>query len=287
MKKFKIDWLKVIIFAIVAGVYTGTVAMMPALKDTSLQDISISFEWWILFGILIILGSKSNRDAALKCFVFFLISQPLVYLMQVMFGGAGWEIFGYYGRWLVWTVLTLPMGYVGYYLKKDKWWGLLIMMPIWLLLGAHMNVFMGEVIGFFPNHLFSLIFCLVTMYTYIFWIFGHKRERWIGMVVCTVIVATCIVLNLGTRKTYNTTILCSSEELSFDDSYTVKMNEKFGTTKIVLEDFGTSQYYCINAEIKKLGKTMLILEGNGEKYEFDLMIKRDTYDLELEKASSP
>ena len=281
MKKLEMNWAKILILAVVTGVYTGVVAMVPALKETSLQDISISFEWWILFGILIILGSKSNRDAALKCFVFFLISQPLVYLTQVVFGSAGWEIFGYYRRWFVWTILTLPVGYMGYYLKKDKWWGLLIMTPIWLLLGAHVNMFMGETIGFFPNHLLSLIFCLVTMYLYVFWIFGHKRERWIGVVICTVIVAACVVLNLGTRRTYNTTILCSSEELSFDDSYSVKMDEKFGTVKIVLEDFGTGQSYCVNAEFKKLGNTTLMLEGAEGKYEFDLTVERDTYDLEM------
>jgi len=89
MKKVKklfggidLNWKKLIIFAIIAGVYTAIMAMLPITKNTSFADIAISFEVWILFGILIIMNSKSAKDSALKCFIFFLISQPLVYLTQ-------------------------------------------------------------------------------------------------------------------------------------------------------------------------------------------------------------
>ena len=77
-----LTWKKLIPFAILAGIYTAVMAMLPIAKDTSFADISISFEVWILFGILIIMNSKSAIDSALKCLVFFLISQPLVYVIQ-------------------------------------------------------------------------------------------------------------------------------------------------------------------------------------------------------------
>ena len=80
-----LSWKKIIIFAIIAGVYTAIMAILPIAKDTSFADITISFEVWILFGIIIIMNSKSAKDSALKCFLFFLISQPLVYLIQVPF----------------------------------------------------------------------------------------------------------------------------------------------------------------------------------------------------------
>ena len=69
-----LTWKKLITFAIIAGVYTGVMAILPIAKDTSFADITISFEVWILFGIFIIMNSKSAKDSALKCFVFFLIS---------------------------------------------------------------------------------------------------------------------------------------------------------------------------------------------------------------------
>ena len=118
--EINLTWKKLIIFSIIAGVYTGVMAMLPIAENTSLDDISISFEVWILFGILIIMNSKSAKDSALKCFVFFLISQPLVYLVQVPFSNLGWGILNYYRNWIVWTMLTIPMGFIGYYMKKDK-----------------------------------------------------------------------------------------------------------------------------------------------------------------------
>ncbi|MBQ6160049.1 MAG: hypothetical protein IJK24_03770 [Oscillospiraceae bacterium] len=78
-----LTWPRLIIAAVIAGVFTAVMALIPALHYTSFHTIAVSFEVWILFGILIIMNSKSNLDAALKCFVFFLISQPLVYLIQV------------------------------------------------------------------------------------------------------------------------------------------------------------------------------------------------------------
>ena len=88
-------------------------ALVPALHDTSFHTIAVTLEVWILFGILIIMNSRSNLDAALKCFVFFLISQPLVYLIQVPFSPLGWQLFGYYQFWFIWTLLCFPMGFVG------------------------------------------------------------------------------------------------------------------------------------------------------------------------------
>ena len=71
-------------------------ALLPIAKDTSFSDITVSFEVWILFGIFIIMNSKSPVDSAFKCFVFFLISQPLIYLIQVPFSNLRWQIFVYY-----------------------------------------------------------------------------------------------------------------------------------------------------------------------------------------------
>ena len=64
-------WPKVIIFAVLAGVYTATMAILPIAKDTSFSDLAVTFEVWILFGIFIIMNSKTAIDSALKCFIFF------------------------------------------------------------------------------------------------------------------------------------------------------------------------------------------------------------------------
>ena len=157
-----LNWKKLIIFAIIAGVYTAIMAMLPITKNTSFADIAISFEVWILFGIIIIMNSKSAKDSALKCFIFFLISQPLVYLTQDIINHSNLFL-TYYRFWIIWTICTIPMGFIGYFMKKDNWWGLVILTPMLIFLGVHYSGFLGETLYYFPHHLLSTLFCIVTL----------------------------------------------------------------------------------------------------------------------------
>ncbi|MBQ2472778.1 MAG: hypothetical protein II512_00725, partial [Lachnospira sp.] len=96
-----LTWPKLIIMAIILGVYTAIMAMLPIAKDTSFSDLTVSFEVWIFLGIFIIMNSKSPKDSALKCFIFFLISQPLVYLVQDIIKHS--NLFNtYYRFWVLW-----------------------------------------------------------------------------------------------------------------------------------------------------------------------------------------
>ena len=147
--ELNITWPKIIIFAIFIGIYSGIIAMVPVAKDTSFTDLTVTFEVWILFGILIITNSKSAKDSALKCFIFFLISQPLIYLVQDVVNHS--KLFlTYYKNWIPWTIATLPMGFIGYYMKKDKWWGLVILTPILLMLGDHYSKYLANTMFSFP-----------------------------------------------------------------------------------------------------------------------------------------
>ncbi len=277
-----ITWPKLIIFAIVAGVYTGIMATLPAARDTSFADITMTFEVWILFGILIIVNSKSPVDSALKCFVFFLISQPLVYLVQVPFNRLGWGIFTYYPPWFYWTLLTIPMGFIGYYLKKDKWWGIFILTPVLLFLGYHYAMFLKETRSFFPNHLLSTIFCFVTLLLYGLYVFKDKKVRTAQLIIAVIILIAMTVIGCIGRNTYNTTVLVSggSSGAVFDDTYKVYLeDEKYGKVFIVYEQ--NVEDYMVNTEFTGVGKTKLILESpTGEKYIYDLEIFEDRYNIE-------
>ncbi len=288
MKKVKklfgginLTWTKLIIFAIIAGVYTATMAIIPIVKDTSFADITITFEVWILFGIFIIMNSKSAKDSALKCFVFFLISQPLVYLLQVPFSWQGWNLFSYYRYWFIWTILTIPMGFIGYYMKKDKWWGLLILTPMLIFLGTHYIGFLGKTIYNMPYHLLSTLFCIVTLLLYPICIFNDKKIKIMGIIIssCIILVATIIVLFNNTE--YNTIILTNGGEAGaiFDSSYNVYLEDsKYGKVHIRYDE--GLEDYVVDAEFKRAGKTNLILEDtNGNKTIFELDIKSNSYDI--------
>ena len=227
--ELNITWKKLIIFSIIIVLYTGVMAMLPFTKDTSFADISISFEWWILFGTIIIVNSKSPFDSALKCFVFFLISQPLVYLVQVPTNPLGWGIFRYYPGWFRWTLLTIPMGFIGYYLKKDKWWGLFILVPVILFVGYHYEGFLGETLTFFPNHLLSALFCAASMIIYSLYVFKDKRLKIATLIISIITIIAMSIMAISCDKNYyNTTILISGGEtgFEFDNTSSVKLEDE-------------------------------------------------------------
>ena len=278
-----LTWPVIIAAAVITGAYTAVMALLPAARDTSFADISISFEWWILFGILIIVNSKTPWESALKCFVFFLISQPIVYLIQVPFSRLGWGIFVYYPQWFAFTLLTFPMGFAGYYLRKEKWWSMLILGPILVMLGYHYYGFFRETISFFPNHLLSAIFCVATMLIYPVFIFSDKRLKIAGLALSGVLIAAATVAVLaGGRTAYETTILTSGGQhgVEYDDSYSVSLeDEAFGEVEIVYLD--GIECYAVKARFTKTGDTKLILEApDGSRRYFALTVGRDTYKIE-------
>jgi hypothetical protein len=94
--------------------------MARSTDESSFHEIAVHLEAWVLFAILIIVNCEKPLEAALKTFVFFLISQPLVYLLQVPFTWMGWQIFQFYPYWGFVTVLTLPGAFIGWFIKKDN-----------------------------------------------------------------------------------------------------------------------------------------------------------------------
>ena len=267
------------VFAILAGIYTALVAIIPAVKYTSFHTIAVTLELWVFFGILIIMNSKSNKDAALKCFVFFLISQPLIYLLQVPFSWQGWRLFSYYKFWFVWTVLCLPMGYIGYYMKKDKWWGYFILFPMILLLASSYHSYLSYLIFSYPKYLLICLFCIVTMIIYPLYIFKNKKVQIVGVVISSLFIIMITMMSILNPPVYSTEILGSSEDSLFDNTYRAYLKDKkYGNVSIVYMD--EIDEYMVHADFKREGKTILVVESpSHEKQEYSLDIKRDTYDI--------
>ena len=276
--EINLTWKRTIIFAIIAGAYTAIMAMIPMAKDTSFADITVSFEVWIFFGILIIMNSKSAKDSALKCFVFFLISQPLVYLIQDVIKHSNLFI-TYYRNWVFWTIATIPMGFIGYYMKKDEWWGLLILAPILVFLGEHYSTYLSKTMFSFPYHLLTTLFCLITLIIYPIAIFNNKKNKVVGIVISVLIIIVMTGLALSKPAVYNTTIFVNGEEHKFDNTYKVYLtDESFGKVYIVFEK--NIDDYMVNAEFKKAGKAELVLESpKGEKEIYEIDIKDHTYSV--------
>ena len=274
-----LTWKKVIISAVIVAIYTALVAIIPIFKYTSFYTIAVTFEVWILFGIIIIMNSKSNKDSALKCFVFFLISQPLIYLIQVPFSNLGWGLFGYYQYWFIWTLLCLPMGYIGYYMKKDKWWGYLILLPMILFLGESYGAYLSDFMFSYPRYLLISLFCIITMIIYPLYIFNNKKIRLVGVIISILIILAITVNNIINPPVYKTTLALSDYGYKFDDTYKVKFTDKkYGSVNIVY--YSEFDEYLVEANFKRGGKAILqITSPDNSTKEFIIDIKRNTYDI--------
>ena len=277
-----LTWKKVIIFSIIIGIYVGLIAMLPIAKDTSFIDLTVTFEVWILFGIIIIMNSKSAKESALKCFVFFLISQPLIYLIQDVIQHS--NLFNtYYRYWFMWTLGCIPMGFIGYYMKKDKWWGLLILTPILVLLSEEYSTYLSKTIFSFPRHILSTIFCFATLIIYPLYIFKNKKIKIAGVIISSILIVFITIYCFVKPPVYSTAILANGEKYQFDDTYKVYLTDKkYGELSIKYES--GIETWMVHADFKKAGKTKFILESpNGEKKTFNIKIRRDTYDVSEEK----
>ena len=288
MKKIKkifgeinITWPKLIISAIIVGIYTALMTLIPALKDTSFHDIAVTFEVWILFGIIIIMNSKSATDSALKCFVFFLISQPITYLIQVPYNSLGFKIFIYYKYWFIWTLLTIPMGFIGYYMKKNKWWSIIILIPMLLFLGiGSYYTYLIETLYNFPYHLLTTLFCLTTMLLYPLCIFDNKKNKIITFTISIIIIICLTILAFNNRKVYNATLLVnnSMENVIINENCNVYLEKDLGEVYIKYDE--GIEDYLVEGNFKKAGKTNLTLvDQNGNKTVFELNIGNNTFDI--------
>ena len=200
MKRFygdlKLTWLKVILFAVAAGVYTGVVMLVPLLKGTSFQDIGISYEWWVIFAVIIVVNCEKSWEAMLKCFVFFLISQPLVYMVEIMFGSLsfdqGWNYYAHI--WFPMTLLTLPGGFIAYFCKKQNLLGGMILGLGNTIQAVLALSYFGMAMNRFPFHLLSGLVCVGSIIVMSVFIQKERKNRLIAILLPIMLTAVILVL---------------------------------------------------------------------------------------------
>ena len=201
------SWRNVIVFAIIMGVWTALMALFVP-DGNSFHDIAVTPEWWILPAIFVIVNCKNPLEAALKTFVFFLISQPLVYLIQVPFNSMGWGLFRYYPYWLKITLATFPGAFIGWHIKHDKWYSGIILSVMTILLVLFAVNYINGFSDSFPNHLITVIYCFLSIIFYIVVIFKDKIPR----IICAALtlISMCVFIplsNPGNFETYNNSFL--------------------------------------------------------------------------------
>lgn len=227
--KQKMSWPKVIIGAVIVAIVTAALLVIPGVKDTSLSYIGVNIECWVLFALIIIMNCERALEAGLKTFVFFLISQPLIYLLQVPFSHLGWSLFQFYPRWGIYTVLCFPVAMLAWTIKKNKWWGGIILAIATCFLGYELATYIKGLVDNFPHGLIATIFTALLIVVLIFTILKDKIAKIICAVATLVmVIAACLIIFISSAaqtliQTYDLGV-GSSWKIISQDGYIGEIN---------------------------------------------------------------
>jgi ABC-type bacteriocin/lantibiotic exporters, contain an N-terminal double-glycine peptidase domain len=262
------SWPAVIIFAVVTAVITTVFLIVPAFKNTSFENMGVDFEAWIFFAVIIMANCKKPLESSLKVFVFFLISQPLIYLLQVPFADMGWKLFGYYRTWFIWTLLTLPMAYIGWYIKKKNWLSALILAPVNVFLMSVSFAAFKFTFSHFPLQLVTAVFCLLQILLYVYAFSSDKWQKLAGIAVP--VIAAIIFVCVSRVEIDATTFLPEGTVLTENAVLTVEDAE---AAEITITSTGEDSMIRIHST--KLGTTGFTITDGDKEYRFTLRIYED------------
>ena len=225
-------WPKLIIFAILAAVYTAAMAIWVP-DGNSFHNIAVTGEAWAVLALIVALNCKTPLDAATKTFVFFLISQPLIYLLQVPFSYMGWGLFGYYPYWFGITLLTFPAAYLAWYIKKDNIYSALILSVVIIFLFLHGVGAINTTINNFPSQLICAIFCFASAIILYLTLLKTKKTRLIAGAISLaslVAIIVAMILRGGLADVSGVIGIDMSPYISADETWQINTWDVDGAT---------------------------------------------------------
>ena len=263
------SWPGVLLFAVGAAVLTSVFLIVPAFQNTSFVRMGVTFEAWIFFAVLIMANCKKPLESACKTFVFFLVSQPLIYLFQVPFSAMRWGLFGYYKYWFILTLLTFPAAFIGWYIKKRNWLSLLILAPVLFLLTYSYVEGFQTAAGHFPRLLLMALFCLAQVLLYLA---AFTQNRWQKLLGFLVPLAAVLIMLLATPQLSLNSMqfLPDDPVLTEEASITV---EDDGFVSVSVERTGTDS--MIRVQASKYGETSFSIQDGAVTYRYTLRVYED------------
>lgn len=269
----EMTWKRLLLLSVAAGVISGGLLCIPVLDDTSLTDNGASYEWWIFLAIVIITNCKKPLEAACKTFVFFLISQPLIYLVQVPFCWLHWGIFAYYPPWFVQTLLTFPGAFLGWLVTKKKWYSLLILSPMLALLAVTCMGYLHGTLYVPPWHILTELFCVAVMFALVLGIFDDKRLIAAGCVLNVALLTAFFFTDVYGQPHMVSNI--RGMEYDPDMSYTAVSSDE-DVVKLRYED--KYEPHGWQAEFYKRGTADITLTGDdGSRLVYEVTFGDDFY----------
>jgi hypothetical protein len=256
------SWRHVLVFAVVTGVVTGLVNEVPFLYDTSFRDIAVTPEWWVLFGMVVACNCKGPGEAALKCGVFFLVSQPIVYVVEMPWlGYFPWE---YYSYWFVLSLFTFPAGALAYLAKRqDRVGSLLLAIPcvVLVVLGAG---FVFKVSYSFPHHLLSAVFCFGQVVVLVLALKNTMDDRLVALGIALVVTVVSITILFVSPPTSSVGITIDAGDADGSGTWSCQLDDpSFGTVEVEGDR--------VKVTTSHVGSTRLVCtDENGDSIAYDV-----------------
>ena len=188
------SWPRLIIFALITGIYAGVVSIIPALEQTSFHDIDVTTEIWVIFAFIIATNCEKSWEAALKVFVFFLITQPVIFGIEVLAGlNIDMAMYYYTTNWGPKTLFTLPGGFIAFYIKKQNWLGAIILGLGCALQGIMAVCYFEMLVKNPPFHLLTFIICIGSIFVFTWCIQKDNKRRTLCLIMA--VLASALVLS--------------------------------------------------------------------------------------------
>ena len=261
-------WLTVILYAIGTAAITAAFLVIPIFEGTSFERMGITLESWIFFAVILMSNCKKPLESAIKTFVFFLISQPLIYLFQVPFTPDRWSLFNYYGRWFVATLLTFPMAFIGWYIVKKNWVSVLIFTPVLAFLGYSVYLGLDSCIPHFPHYLVMTIFCLLQIVLYVLLFTENKWQKIVGFLIPII---TIIILLIAIPKVDTTVTTDLPGDMTFSENATLTiLDSSFVDVQLVDPVEGIIEAYAHD-----YGETTITITDGDKEYTYTLTVYDD------------
>ena len=273
----KMTWPRLIVFAVVSGVVTALIALLVP-EGNSVRQIAVTPEAWIVLAIVIVVNCKKPLEAACKTFVYFLISQPLVYLIQVPFSSMGWGLFGYYRYWFFWTLATFPGAFIAWYIKRDDWIGAVIHSVALVALILFGTDYLKQLIGDFPRYLLATLFCFGMVPVLILAVHRQKAARLTASVIAAAALAVFTVLTFAGyhSNAYSLNIGLDEEKYPVTEGWTAELEDPDNGT-VELKNGGDGFSPVVHLEFKDITKNtnVILRDPDGNAWPLPLGITKD------------
>lgn len=274
----KLTWPRLIIASVAAGIITGLIALFVP-NNTSIHQIAVTFEFWIVAAIVAVVNCDRPLEAACKTFVFFLISQPLVYLVQAPFNSLGMGLFRYYyPYWFYWTLATFPGAFVAWYIKKDNLPAALILSVALAMLIYFGSGYLKDLLRTPPRYLLSTVFCFGAVPLLILCILHKRNPRLIAAGIAAVALAGCLFLQFrgGTDSTYGVSFGLDQEKYPVTEEWTVRLDDPGnGSAALSIGDEVIGSSITVTIVDPNKSADVILISPDGTKYLLPATVVRD------------